>query len=48
MPPSRDAWASAFAAQSRSDWQVYDHLAAEPDIPICHQLHYLQNPVVEH
>lgn len=42
MPPSRDAWASAFAAQSRSDWQVYDHLAAEPDLPVCHQLHYLQ------
>ena len=42
MPASREAWASAFAEQSRSDWQVYDHLAAEPEIPACHQLHYLQ------
>ncbi len=42
MPASRDAWASAFAAQSRSDWQVYTLLAAEPSIPACHQLHYLQ------
>lgn len=42
MPPSREAWAAAFAAQSRSDWQVYDHLAAEPEIPACHHLHYLQ------
>jgi hypothetical protein len=29
-------------AQSRSDWQVYDRLAADPSIPPCHQLHYLQ------
>jgi hypothetical protein len=42
MPPSRDAWASAFAAQSRSDWRVYDRLAGELEIPACHELHYLQ------
>jgi hypothetical protein len=42
MPPSREAWASAFAEQSRSDWQVYTFLAAEPRIPACHELHYLQ------
>ena len=42
MPPSREVWASAFAAQSRSDWQVYDRLTAEPEIPSCHKLHYLQ------
>jgi hypothetical protein len=41
-PPSRDAWASAFALQSRSDWRVYDRLAAEPQISACHELHYLQ------
>jgi hypothetical protein len=29
MPSSREVWASAFAAQSRSDWQVYDRLTAE-------------------
>ncbi len=42
MAPSREVWASAFAAQSESDWQVYDRLAAEPQIPSCHELHYLQ------
>ena len=42
MPPSREAWASAFAEQSRSDWQVYNLLAAEPNVPTCHELHYLQ------
>jgi hypothetical protein len=42
MPPSREAWASAFMAQSRSDWQVYGRLAADPQIPACHHLHYLQ------
>jgi hypothetical protein len=42
MPSARDAWGSAFAVQSRSDWQAYDRLAAEPRIPICHELHYLQ------
>lgn len=42
MPPAREAWASAFAEQSRSDWQVYISLAAEPRIPTCHELHYLQ------
>ena len=42
MASSREAWASAFAAQSQSDWQVYDRLAAEPQIPACHELHYLQ------
>jgi hypothetical protein len=42
MPSSRAVWASAFAAQSRSDWQVYDLLSAELEIPSCHKLHYLQ------
>jgi hypothetical protein len=42
MPVSREAWAVAFAAQSRSDWQVYGRLAADPQIPACHELHYLQ------
>src|SRR5215211_6949959 len=42
MPPSREAWASAFAAQSQSDWQAYDLLAAATHLPACHQLHSLQ------
>ena len=42
MPPSREAWASAFAAQSQSDWQAYDFLAAATHLPACHQLHSLQ------
>ena len=42
MPPSREVWASAFALQSRSDWQVFDRLAADPRISTCHELHYLQ------
>jgi hypothetical protein len=40
--PSREAWALGFAAQSRSDWQVYGRLAADQQIPACHELHYLQ------
>ena len=42
MPPSREVWASAFALQSRSDWQVFDRLAADSRISACHELHYLQ------
>lgn len=41
-PPPRNAWATAFAAQSQSDWEVYKILSAEPYIPVCHSLHYLQ------
>src|SRR4051812_12225841 len=41
-PPSREVWASAFALQSRSDWQVFDRLAADPRSSACHELHYLQ------
>jgi len=42
MAPSRDAWASAFQRQARSDLQIYELLAASPNIPRCHALHYLQ------
>jgi hypothetical protein len=42
MPASREAWAAAFAEQSQSDWQVYGRLAADDQIPVCHELHYLQ------
>jgi hypothetical protein len=42
MPLSREVWASAFAVQSQSDWQVYARLTAEPEVPACHKLHYLQ------
>lgn len=40
--PSRDIWGAAFAKQARSDWHIYQHLAAEVDSPDCHTLHYLQ------
>jgi hypothetical protein len=40
----RQAFAEAFAAQGRSDWEVYKHLAAltKPSLSQCHALHYLQ------
>ncbi|WP_437486318.1 hypothetical protein WME75_03260 [Sorangium sp. So ce1014] len=40
----RQAFAVAFAAQGRSDWDVYKHLSAltKPSFPQCHTLHYLQ------
>jgi hypothetical protein len=40
----RRAFADAFAAQGRSDWEVYQHLSGlpKPSFPRCHQLHYLQ------
>lgn len=40
--PRRDALAAAFHAQAGSDWAVYLHLAALPEHPRCHALHYLQ------
>jgi len=40
--PAREAWAVGFAVQSRSDWQVYGRLAADQQMPACHELHYLQ------
>ena len=40
----RQAFAVAFAAQGRSDWDVYKYLSAlaKPSFPQCHALHYLQ------
>jgi len=40
----RIAFAEAFAAQGRSDWEVYKYLGAltQPSFPACHALHYLQ------
>jgi hypothetical protein len=40
----RLAFADAFAAQGRSDWEVFKHLAglSRPSFPSCHRLHYLQ------
>ena len=40
--PSRDDWASAYARQGLSDWQIYRHLAGEAEVASCHSLHYLQ------
>jgi hypothetical protein len=41
MSSDRGAWASAFARQSRSDWEVYE-LLNERVVHVCHPLHYLQ------
>jgi hypothetical protein len=40
----RQALADAFAAQARSDWGVYQHLAGlpKPSFPQCHALQHLQ------
>ena len=40
----RQALADAFAAQARSDWKVYQHLAGlpKPSFPACHALQHLQ------
>jgi hypothetical protein len=38
----RSAFAVAFLAQARSDWRVYQQLAAAGELPACHALHYLQ------
>ncbi len=38
----RLAFATAFIAQSRSDWSVYRHLIERLEFPVCHGLHYLQ------
>ncbi len=40
----RRAYAEAFAAQGRSDWELYKHLSAltQPSLPWCHALHSLQ------
>jgi hypothetical protein len=35
-------WGKAFAIQACSDFAARDHLLAAPDLPMCHQLHYLQ------
>lgn len=42
MPPSRSDWATAYAAQSASDLDVFEILAARKEVPRCHSLHYLQ------
>ena len=38
----RARWATAYARQGRSDWDVYKLLTESPGVPLCHQLHYLQ------
>jgi hypothetical protein len=38
----RVAFAAAFLAQARSDWHVYQLLAATDKLPACHALHYRQ------
>ncbi len=37
-----EAWARAYAAQARSDWQVYKALQFEARQSACHELHFLQ------
>ena len=38
----RTRFASAFIAQAKSDWEVYELLGGAEAIPVCHSLHYLQ------
>jgi len=38
----RNSFATGFARQARSDWQVFQLLQAERGVPTCHSLHYLQ------
>ncbi|HKY41317.1 MAG TPA: hypothetical protein VJN18_35535 [Polyangiaceae bacterium] len=38
----RRAFSSAFIAQARSEWAVFNLLAGQSGVPVCHQLHYLQ------
>lgn len=38
----RTAFAAAFYRQAASDWQVYLRLTQVKELPVCHQLHYLQ------
>ncbi|TDU66182.1 hypothetical protein EI77_03921 [Prosthecobacter fusiformis] len=35
-------WKEAFRQQAISDYEVFIHLKAQPQIPMCHRLHYLQ------
>lgn len=35
-------WSQAFARQACSDFEVWDRLLQEDDLPQCHRLHYLQ------
>lgn len=39
---ARDDWARAYARQAASDWTIYRQLAAAPEVPRCHALHFLQ------
>ena len=42
MSNERNEWARAFARQSASDFEIFQHLTAQPIFPSCHPLHYLQ------
>lgn len=35
-------WRTAYFRQAQSDYEVYNHLRTQADIPFCHRLHYLQ------
>ncbi len=38
----RKDFARAFITQARSDWNIYQLLAAQDGVATCHRLHYLQ------
>jgi hypothetical protein len=40
--PSEAAWRVAFAKQAIADLQARERILQHPDLPDCHQLHYLQ------
>ena len=41
MPPTREAWAAAYARQSQSDFEIYQRLTSA-GVADCHRWHYLQ------
>lgn len=38
----RRAYATAFIAQARSDWEMHRWIESRADVATCHKLHYLQ------
>ena len=38
----QEIWAKAFALQSQADWQAYQYLIKNEDLPECQWLHFLQ------
>ena len=35
-------WRSAYFQQAHSDYRLFQKIAIQEDVPLCHKLHYLQ------